>query len=62
MEKLSECKRKLHRAYFHSKKGKKKEKSEKHAMLGAILKVTGSFGGLGEKGFYFPAVSQESIM
>lgn len=34
----------------------------KHAKLGTILKVTGSVGGLGEKCFYFPAVSQESTM
>lgn len=38
---------------------KEKEKKGKHAKLGAILKVRGGFGGLGEKCFYFAAVSQE---
>lgn len=62
MEELGECKWELHKAYFQSKRQRREAKQRKHAKLGTIFKVMGSVGGLGEKRFYLPAVSQESTM
>lgn len=62
MEKLSECKWELYKAYIQSKRQRREVKHRKHAKLGTILKVMGSIGGLDEERFHFPAVSQESTV